>query len=57
MAKHYGRALATLAELAEFTLQAIDSLADAARGRSSGRLRPRLQAPLLSMPARFSDER
>jgi N-acetylglucosaminyl-diphospho-decaprenol L-rhamnosyltransferase len=57
MAKHYGCALATLAELAEFALQAIDSLADAARGRSSGRLRPRLQAPLLSMPARFSDER
>jgi len=56
MVKHYGWPLATLAEVAEFMLQATESLVDVFRGRGYGRLRPRLQASLLSMPARISDE-
>ncbi len=56
MVKHYGRPVATVAEVAEFMLQAAESLVDVARGRGPNRLRPRLQAPLLSMPERVSDE-
>jgi GT2 family glycosyltransferase len=52
MAKHHGRWRATLAEIGELFLLAIGSLADLVRGRGLRRLRPRLQAPLLSMPER-----
>jgi GT2 family glycosyltransferase len=54
MAKHHGRLAATAAELAEFALLGARSLADAARGRGLDRLRPRMQAPLLSMPERVT---
>jgi GT2 family glycosyltransferase len=48
--KHHGRAAATIAELGEFALLALWSFADFLRGRRTHRLRPRLQAPLLSQP-------
>jgi GT2 family glycosyltransferase len=50
MAKHHGRLAATAAELGEFALLAVRSAADAARGRGLQRMRPRLQAALLSLP-------
>ena len=50
MAKHYGWVAATIAEVIEFTLEAMESLVDVVRGRGLQRLRRRLQAPLLSMP-------
>jgi N-acetylglucosaminyl-diphospho-decaprenol L-rhamnosyltransferase len=52
MVKHYGRVAATIAELGEFVLLAAGSLADLARGRDAYRLRPRLQASLLTQPKR-----
>ena len=52
MVKHHGRLMATTAEIAEFLLLGIRSLFDCARGRGLYRLRPRLQAPLLSLPER-----
>jgi N-acetylglucosaminyl-diphospho-decaprenol L-rhamnosyltransferase len=57
MVKHDGRLAATLAEMADFLVTGTRALADLARGRGLGRLRPRLQAPLLSEPAKVSDER
>jgi len=50
MAKHHGWLAATAAELAEFVLLGIESLLDGLRGRGLERLRPRLQAALLSLP-------
>jgi GT2 family glycosyltransferase len=46
MAKHHGRLAAAASELGEFALLSLDAL----RSRGLERLRPRLQAPLLSMP-------
>ena len=57
LAKHHGRIAASTAEMAEFALTALRTLGDLARGRGIGRLRPRLQAPLLSEPAWTPDER
>ena len=48
--KHHGAAAAAAAELGEFALLALRAGADAVRGRGWARLRPRLQAPLLSLP-------
>jgi len=50
MAKHHGWLAATAAELAEFALLGMESALDALRGRGLERLRPRLQAALLSLP-------
>jgi GT2 family glycosyltransferase len=50
MAKHYGWLAATAAELGEFVLLGLDSALDALRGRGLRRMRPRLQAALLSLP-------
>jgi N-acetylglucosaminyl-diphospho-decaprenol L-rhamnosyltransferase len=50
MAKHHGWLAATAAELGEFVLLGIESAVDALRGRGLERLRPRLQAALLSLP-------
>jgi N-acetylglucosaminyl-diphospho-decaprenol L-rhamnosyltransferase len=52
MVKHHGRLLATVAELGEFVLLAARSVADGLRGRGMHKLRPRLQASLLSGPRR-----
>ena len=48
--KHHGAAAAAAAELGEFALLALRASIDAVRGRGWARLRPRLQAPLLSLP-------
>ena len=50
MAKHHGWLAATAAELGEFILLSFESALDALRGRGLQRLRPRLQAALLSLP-------
>jgi N-acetylglucosaminyl-diphospho-decaprenol L-rhamnosyltransferase len=50
MAKHHGWLAAAAAELAEFLLLGMESALDALRGRGLQRLRPRLQAALLSLP-------
>lgn len=50
MAKHHGWLAATAAEVGEFLLLSFESAVDALRGRGLERLRPRLQAPLLSLP-------
>jgi GT2 family glycosyltransferase len=50
MVKHHGRLAATIAEVGEFVLLVMRSLVDVARGRGLYRLRPRMQAPLLSQP-------
>lgn len=53
MVKHHGRLAATLAEVGECMLLVMRALVDVARGRGLlYRLRPRLQAPLLSQPER-----
>jgi N-acetylglucosaminyl-diphospho-decaprenol L-rhamnosyltransferase len=57
MVKHHGRLAATTAEVVEFVLTGMRALVDVVRGRGLGRLRPRLQAPLLSEPLRVPDER
>lgn len=57
MVKHHGRLAATIAEVGEFVLLVMRSLVDVARGRGLDRLRPRMQASLLSIPERVSDER
>jgi N-acetylglucosaminyl-diphospho-decaprenol L-rhamnosyltransferase len=49
--KHHGWATATFAELGEFGLICLGTVADLLRGRGYSRLRPRLQAPLFSLPA------
>jgi GT2 family glycosyltransferase len=50
MAKHHGWLAATAAELAEFVPLGMESALDVLRGRGLSRLRPRLQAALLSLP-------
>jgi hypothetical protein len=50
MAKHHGWLAATAAEVGEFILLTLESALDTLRGRGLERLRPRLQAPLLSLP-------
>jgi GT2 family glycosyltransferase len=50
MAKHHGWLAATAAELGEFVLLGLESMVDALRGRGLRRMRPRLQAALLSLP-------
>jgi N-acetylglucosaminyl-diphospho-decaprenol L-rhamnosyltransferase len=50
MAKHHGWLAATAAEVGEFALLSLESAIDALRGRGLERLRPRLQAALLSLP-------
>jgi GT2 family glycosyltransferase len=52
MVKHHGWLAATLAELGEFLLLAMRAPVDVVRGRGLYRLRARLQAALLSQPAR-----
>ena len=52
MIKHHGWLAATLAELGEFALLCVRTGADVLRGKGIGRIRPRLQAPLLSQPKR-----
>jgi N-acetylglucosaminyl-diphospho-decaprenol L-rhamnosyltransferase len=48
--KHHGKTAAVAVELGEFVLLAMHAGLDAARGKGSARLRPRLQAPLMSLP-------
>ena len=48
--KHHGVVAAAAAELGEFALLAVRASMDAVRGRGWTRLRPRLQAPLMSLP-------
>jgi len=50
MAKHHGWLAAAAAEVCEFILLTAESAFDALRGRGLERLRPRLQAALLSLP-------
>jgi len=50
MSKHHGWLAATAAELAEFLLLGMECARDALRGRGLQRLRPRLQAAILSLP-------
>jgi hypothetical protein len=50
MIKHHGWLQATVAELAELLLLTLRAVLDALRGRGWSRLRPRLQAPLFSLP-------
>lgn len=57
MIKHHGRLSATVAEVGEFVLLGVRMLADVARGRGLRRIRPRMQALLLSQPERVHDER
>jgi GT2 family glycosyltransferase len=57
MVKHHGRIAATIAEVGEFAVLGMRSLVDVVLGRGLRRLRPRLQAPLLSMPEQERDER
>ena len=52
MVKHHGWLAATFAEIGEFVLLGLRALGDAMRGRGLSRLRPRLQAALLSQPDR-----
>lgn len=56
LVKHHGWLAAVAAELGEFALLLVRTLADVVRGRGTARLRARLQAVPLSMPARVSDE-
>ena len=57
MVKHHGRFAATIAELGEFIALFTRSAVDVVRGRGWNRLRPRLQASLLSMPEQEPVER
>ena len=50
MAKHHGWLAASAAEVGEFILLTLESAVDTLRGRGLQRLRPRLQAALLSLP-------
>lgn len=52
--KHHGWLAATAAELGEFVFLCVRALADVVRGRGISRIRPRLQAPLLSQPAKLA---
>lgn len=48
--KHHGAAAAAAAEVGEFALLAVRAGIDVLKGRGWARLRPRLQAPLMSLP-------
>lgn len=48
--KHHGWLTASLVEVAEFGLLALLTVTDGLRGRGWSRIRPRLQAPLFSLP-------
>jgi hypothetical protein len=50
MAKHHGWLAATAGEVGEFLVVSLESALDALRGRGLARLRPRMQAALLSLP-------
>lgn len=50
LVKHHGWLAATAAELAEFGLLCAGAALDMLRGRGASKLRPRLQAALLSLP-------
>jgi N-acetylglucosaminyl-diphospho-decaprenol L-rhamnosyltransferase len=52
MVKHHGWLAATFAEIGEFVLLGVRAIGDVLRGRGLSRLRPRLQAALLSQPDR-----
>jgi GT2 family glycosyltransferase len=52
MVKHHGWFAATACELAEFLALCVAALGDLVRGRGAARLKPRLQAKLLSRPGR-----
>jgi len=52
MIKHHGWLAATLAELGEFAFLCLRTCADVLRGKGMARIRPRLQATLLSQPKR-----
>lgn len=56
MVKHHGWPAATVAEVGAFALLAVQSCLDMVRGRGLHRLRQRMQARLLSMPDRLTDE-
>ncbi len=53
MLKHHGWLAATIAEIGEIALLGLGALYDVIRGRSLSRIRPRLQATLLSQPQRL----
>lgn len=55
LAKHHGVIAASIAEAAEFGLLLFRTAIDAVRGRGTGRIRPRLEAPLFSMPAKVGE--
>ena len=50
MIKHHGWLAATVSELGEFALLVLRACADVLRGKGAARIRPRLQANLLSQP-------
>ena len=52
MIKHHGWLAATASEIGEFVFLGLRALSDLVRGRGMSRIRPRLQAALLSQPER-----
>lgn len=56
MIKHHGWLAATLAELGEFALLGLRVVGDLLRGRGPSRMRPRMQAALLSQPEQVFDD-
>jgi hypothetical protein len=54
MVNHHGWLAATLAELGEFAFLCLRTCADVLRGKGIARIRPRMQAPLLSQPKRYA---
>lgn len=50
LTKHHGVLAASMAEVAEFGLLLARTAIDVFRGKGAGRIRPRLEAPLFSMP-------
>lgn len=50
LTKHHGILAASFAEAAEFGLLLMRTAIDVLRGRGTGRIRPRLEAPLFSLP-------
>jgi GT2 family glycosyltransferase len=53
MIKHHGWWAATLSELGEFATLCLRTVVDMLRGKGVSRIRPRLQTPLFSMPAKW----
>lgn len=56
MLKHHSWLVATIAELGEAVLLTLHTLGDVLRGRGWARLRPRMQAALLSQPDRLPEQ-